>query len=302
MNLENTVLVTHVACMDGSTCAILFLAAGGKFENVYFSNPDHAEVDELVNYHAETHDGPILLADISISLRLAEKLDRRPADISILDHHKSAEPLKKFKWCEIDLSRAGGKLMYDYLGSLPIARWKSRNPWLFRELVELADDYDRFVRQYPKSEQLVTLHDFIHQQEFIERFLRNPEVTFSEKELWAINMCRAKRERFIERKMKEALIVSKKIDGHTVKVALVEAGTHQSLLGTALNSSGMSDIAVMVNSRAVSFRASDTCPVDVSKIAGLNEGGGHEKAAAAGLGGILGEPFTEFVFDRITWE
>lgn len=299
MNLDNTVLVTHRNCMDGSVCAILFLARGGKKENIYFSSPSHEDIDDLVGHLAETHHGPILIADASISLKLATKLDNQNIDITILDHHKSAIPLNKFDWCLINEknTKAGGRLLYDY--------FKSKGMFLssYEELVMAADDYDRWIREHPKSEDLVTLHQAIEQESFVERFRKNPSLKFIDNEKYLIQIFKGKRDRYVERKKNEVSYIAKRIQGHDVIIGLVEAGKEQSILGNAIcsDTERHCDIAVLVNSGGVSFRGRAGCPVDLSKIAKSNFGGGHYAASGCSTSLILGENFGEFVFNKIKW-
>ncbi len=299
--MTDPVLVTHRGCMDGSTCVLVFLAAGGKEENVYFTNPGHNDTDELVNYLAETHDGSILVADVSISLGLATKLDQRSVDITLLDHHKSAIPLDKFEWCEIEIDnqRAGGRMLWDYLKS----RTGPSLLWDYEHLVMAADDYDRWVREIPESEDLVTLHDAIEQDAFIERFRKDASITFSSKEKYLVEVFKKKRQRFIDHKKDKTVFFNRKVQGHNVKIGGVEAGTNQSILGDAICTDLEldCDIAMMVNGRSISFRASADCPVDLSKIAKHNGGGGHAKAAGVGIENILGEDFAEFIYKKIQW-
>lgn len=302
MYLDNTALVTHRGCLDGSTCALVFLAAGGKEENIYFTFPQHDDSDDIVNYLAETHDGPIFVADMSISLGLATKLDQRGVDITLLDHHATAIPLNKFDWCEIEVEnqRAGGKMLYDFLNNNMKLSFRFH---AYNRLVELADDNDRWVRQYPESQDLVTFHDAIEQDAFIERFRKEASVKFNKEEQYLIDAYKAKRERYVERKKRSAVFFSRKLQGHNVRVGLVEAGTHQSILGNSMCEDPEldCDIAVMCSGRSVNLRSSDRCPVDLSKIAKINGGGGHFRAAATSIGKVLGEDFAELVYGKMQW-
>lgn len=308
MDLKNTVLVTHRSCMDGSTCATVFIAAGGDRNNIRFSSPSHEETDDIVWELAQTWEGPIIVADASISLDLAEKLDAHFADIRILDHHKSAIPLAKFDWCEIDIenTRAGGKMLYDFLYTTSDGPVGSplRNLLSLYSLVAAADDYDRWIRNIPESEDLAILHNSIKQQAFIDRFVKDPFLAFTPEEQFLINLEKKNRDEYVERKKGECFVVNKVIDGQEVNIGVVEAGDHQSVLGNAICEDPLIDVdvAVLINGRSVSFRGSRNCSVDLSKVAGLNLGGGHRLAAGTKISNILGESFAEMVFGKIKWE
>jgi len=303
MDLSDVALVTHQGCMDGSTCALVFLAAGGKEENVYFTLPSHDISDEIVNYLAETHNGPIIVADMSISLGLAEKLNQHNAGIFLLDHHRSAIPLDKFEWCEIEVDnqRAGGRMLWDHFREFIIRRPELNQ---LKDLVMAADDVDRWVKEIPVAEDLVTLHDAIEQQDFIDRFKKNPLLHFSKKEQYLIDVYKAKRDRYVERKKRDVVFFNRKIQGHRVRIGVVQAGTHQSILGNAICTDPdlNVDVAIMSNGISVSMRSSSSCPVDLAAIAKLNGGGGHFNAAGVSAGKVIGEDFAEFIYGKIKFE
>lgn len=306
MILTETALVTHNGCMDGSTCALVFMACGGKKENIFFTTPSHDDTNALVKYLAETWQGNIIVADASISLSLAERLNKTNTNIRIFDHHKTAIPLNKFSWCEIDVenTRAGGKMLYDYcqqhIGYLNHHRMLN-----LKELVDAADAYDRWTWNGDELiDNLALFHDAVEQESFIERFNSNPYLLFNEKEQYLVDVKKAKRERFVEKKKQDAEFVVLHVQGHNIKVGVVEAGTHQSILGNAICSDPelKADVTVMVNSRSVSLRASADCPVDLSKVAKINGGGGHAKAAGVALSNLLKDDFLNMVFERVRWE
>lgn len=299
MDITKTALVTHQGCMDGSTCAIVFCAAGGLRENVFFSSPNHRDTDELVSDLMERWSGPIVIADASISLALAEKVFRN--DVFLLDHHKSAIPLKKFSWCEIDVdnTRAGGKMLYDWLKVNASSSWFME----YKQLVDLADDHDRWIKQYKESDTLSLFHEVLGQELFIERFLKNPDPTLNSMEKYAVDLEIRKRDQYIQRKKNEVEVVRKRIDGRDVNIAFVAAGTHQSLLGNmvcedpAINA----EVCVLVGS-SVSMRANRASQVDLSRVAKINGGGGHAKAAGCSLDKLLGKSLLEYVKDNLKFE
>ena len=105
MDLSKTALITHRACMDGSACAVLFIALGGNPESVFYSDPGHDNTDKVTQEVMNKWSGPILLVDVGISEHLAEEIDAWLAGSNsflLLDHHKSSVPLNRFSWCEVD--------------------------------------------------------------------------------------------------------------------------------------------------------------------------------------------------------
>lgn len=293
MELEKTMLVTHKNCMDGSTSAILFIAAGGLRENIRFTNPSHSETDEIVSELLETWSGPILIADVSVSVALAEKVRR--TDVFLLDHHKSAIPLADFSWCLIDVQNTscGSMMLYNYLQSFRPVRD-------YTELVNLVDDHDRWVKQYKATDKIASLHQVLGQEFFIDRFVKDSNTLLTSEEEYVVNLDIRKRDQYIAAKKKEVEVLRKTIQGHNVRVAFVSAATHQSQLGNAICEDPVidADIAVMVGG-AISMRARKSCPVDLSSLAKVNSGGGHKLAAGCSLDGLLGKTLVDFVKDSL---
>src|SRR3990167_8499719 len=129
MTFENTKLVTHQQCMDGSGCGILFCAFGGKEENITYSPPGK-QADKVIKQICDNFDDEILITDLSVSEDFAEYLNLR-GKVTLIDHHKSAVALKKFDWCIIDVKneQCGSKLFYNRItrtmeDSFHIARYK----------------------------------------------------------------------------------------------------------------------------------------------------------------------------------
>jgi uncharacterized protein len=301
MDLSNTLLVTHQNCMDGAAAAVVFVRAGGKYKNIFFTTPDHKKTDELL-LDLEQKNLPIIVVDASISLPLAEKFDRRAIDIRLLDHHTSAIELSKFSWCEIEEknNRSGAKMFYDYM----CKEGTGQQVYDLKPLeafIDAADDVDRWVNKLPIAQDLIILFEFLQGELFVDRFAKRPTLLFSDREEYVISVSKHRRDTFIDRKKKEAIFLTKEVLGHVVKVAVVEAGTQQSMLGAVLCTDPVcgADIALIVNSKSISFRASPDCPVDLSKLAKLNGGGGHIKAAGSALSNILGKDFVELLMERI---
>ena len=300
--LENTVLVSHRSCLDGSACAVVFLVAGGKRENIYFTQPSHEDSDEVVDRCVENHTGPILVADVSISLSLAEKYDQRNTDIVVLDHHKTATPLNKFDWCEIEVenNRAGGMMLYDHLKTI-IEQKNKHKAHTLRKFVEAVDDHDRWVHAQPCSKDLNTFHEIIEQEAFVDRFSKNTFVALSDKEKYVVETYKEKCKRYVERKKRDVVFFTRIVQGRFVKIGVVEAGDNQSILGNAICSDPElgCDIAILCNGQSVSLRSGVDCLVDLSVVAKLNGGGGHFHAGGTSLGKVLGENFAEHTYKKL---
>ena len=292
MDLSQTLLVTHKNCMDGTTCALLFLAAGGKRENIHFTNPTHSESDELVRDLIGDKD--ILLVDVSMSEKLANTIQTSVFDISIevIDHHASAMPLKMYSFCHIDEKNesCGSKLFYDWLLSNTTENHGRIRK--YKGLVNLVDDIDRWVNQYPESRQLANLHKQIGSQLFFERFLKNPDTELNPKEIYLLEMYDKKQEIDIRNKKKGLRIVTLRLGKDIYKFGFVvcSSGEDPSVLGNDICEDMQLevDVAVLISGDGISFRRNRNCNLDLSKFSSVFSGGGHKAAAGCQLSGITG--------------
>lgn len=301
IDLSKTKLVTHQQCMDGSGCSIIFQAAGGKKENIIFVSPNYLDTDEVARELLETWEGPILFADVSISEESASLLDGRP-EVYLLDHHKSAIPLTRFGWCEIEVEnlRCGTRMLLDWCIEHNL---NAQHLKQYEVLADFIDDIDRWQHFYSQSEDLAILHGFITQPAFIKRFVKNAEVKFSENERFVIDVEKEKRKSFIASKKDEVFTVKKIIAGKEVNFGFIRVNKHQSDLGAAICTDPMLNIdaAVMIGNH-ISMRSSGPDGVDVSEIASLNGGGGHKNAAGCRLETVLGKGLVDLIIEKLKVE
>jgi oligoribonuclease NrnB/cAMP/cGMP phosphodiesterase (DHH superfamily) len=305
IDISKTALVTHVGCMDGAACAVLFIAAGGKRKNVYFTLPNHEHVEERLEHLFDRHEGYIVVADVSVSLEYAEN-EVPTYDISLLDHHKASIPLNGLDWCEVneENSMCGSKMLFEWiLGNVPNV---DRGRILaYKNFLNAVDDMDRWIKAIPESQSLASLFSFLGQQLFIDRFISAPDLELTASEQYAVRIEEQKKEEFIGRMKKEVLVRVYEIDGRSVRVGFVLATTpYQSQLGHAICESLELDVemAVIVGDKSISMRASRDAEVDLSVIAALNGGGGHVAAAGCQLSKVTGEDLLEKVANRLRFK
>lgn len=308
MNLANTTLITHAMCMDGSTCAVLFVAAGGKRENVVFSYPTHHQVEECLDDALLKNNNDILMADVSVSKEYAEKL-HESGRVLLLDHHKTAVGLNEFSWCDIEVEnqRCGSRMLFDWLVKQKFDYDVSARRslvYLYKDLVMAVDDYDRFVKEIPESEKMSTLHYVLGQKLFVDRFIKYSPIKLTPQEEYAIDLEEKKKQEFIEKRKKETVVRALNIKGELVRVGFVLANTYQTEVGfaTYTDLDLDVDIVVIIGLHKISFRSPGGCPVDLSEVAKLNGGGGHFHASGVSLGKVLGKDFLELVAEKVVWE
>src|SRR3990167_2722708 len=290
MTFENTKLITHQSCLDGSGCSILYQAFGGKEKNITYSPPGR-QADKVIKQICDDFDGEILITDLSVSEDFAEYLNLR-GKVALIDHHKTSIGLKKFNWCTIDSAntQCGSKLLYYWItkttpDSVGIAKYK--------ELVNLIDDYDRWIKKLDKTEDLRYLHHFLGQQRFVKRFVNQPSVLFSNTELQFIKHERDAENDFVEETISRAIIKRENIFGYEYNTAFVLCDDYQNTVAEQLFNNESIDLVVMIGKNRISMRSANH--VDVSQIASFNGGGGHKNAGGMQLENVIGESLLDLV-------
>jgi len=299
---KNTKLVTHKGCLDGSGCAILWRALGGRAEDIIFTSPG-GPVDEVAKDLFHRFDGKVIFADIAVEKSTADLLNARKNDFLILDHHKTSLPLVGFDWCEIEIEnkRCGSQMFYDWLAEEEMLDPTFRTLIGYDKLIMLIDDYDRWQKLYSGTAEVAQLHGCLGQEMFIDRFVDHPKTDLLPEERYLLTVDTKRKEGFIKRKKKDCQMVNQVIDGKDCRVAYVVVDIYQNDVAEAIYSdSEMNvDLVVMINPEKVSFRAPDRNVIDCSKIASLQGGGGHLKAAGVRMERLLGTTLLETVIGHL---
>lgn len=309
MKLSDYKLLTHKNCMDGSATAIAFLLAGGKKENIVFTNPNHEESDEKLRNIIEEGNHHILIGDCSISYEFAKEIDiaYENLDITLLDHHKTAIPLADFKWCHINKENtvSGAKMMFEYLWSGNcLENIDGIRLAAFKNFFNIVDDHDRWCKNYPEAEDLAILHSIIGQKIFIERFQSARHLLFTSEERFLIDVEKNKIAEMIEDKKREVkdFVMVKNIKGKDYRFGFIGgAAKFTSQIADALYADPALnlDVVVLVSAVAISLRCKKGSEVDLSELAKLNLGGGHKAASGFPLSSLLGKSLVEFVSDNM---
>jgi oligoribonuclease NrnB/cAMP/cGMP phosphodiesterase (DHH superfamily) len=299
--IEKAHLITHAGCLDGSACAVLFVAAGGKRKNIHFTFPTSKDVenilDDVIHDYPEV---PIILADVSVSKEYAKKLNY--LNLVLLDHHDSSLSLSEFEWCDISTDKCGCKILYNWFMRNSINE-RSRL-FNYKRFIDVVDDHDRWVKDPElNSDMLAMFHSCVGQKLFVSRFIKDCSLDLTSQEQYAINLETSRQKDFIKYAKKNVVIRSFDINSDNVRVGFVLANTYQSELGNSMcrDLDLNIDVAVVVGNQKVSFRALQDCPVDLSKVAILNGGGGHPLASGTALSNVIGGDLLELVANNLKW-
>jgi oligoribonuclease NrnB/cAMP/cGMP phosphodiesterase (DHH superfamily) len=291
-SLADTVLVTHQGCMDGSMCAITFLRAGGKPENIRFvaagmverflkgKGPDEGIMDDPRF---------ALFADVGVTdPKYADLLEKRGSCV-MLDHHRTTIYLKDRPWCFIDELNTA-------CGSVLLAQYLWVNKLILNEtyeellpLLKLVDANDRWLPNRPgAAEDLATLSAFLGQDRFIKMFkgFAAPnlllENLFDEFQLELLEILKERRDEHIETSIKRMVIKNLNCpDGRTFKTGFSFSQSQDTslLMHRMLDARPDIQLAAHVNLHKKQMSLRSRGDVDCSVIASQFKGGGHIGAA-----------------------
>lgn len=164
-------LFTHID-LDGYGCAVVLKSIYPDIDicHVNYDFFDNIEYRKKVLDYDEVY-----ITDISVSEGHAKLLDNlvknsnsKLSKVVLLDHHESAEkallPLG-FDWINIDKSRCGTKLCYDYFINL------GYNISHLDYFVTLVNDYDLWLHKNRASTNLQFLWSSMDKSKFVDRFV-----------------------------------------------------------------------------------------------------------------------------------
>jgi len=198
-DIENTILVTHAGCMDGTGCAIMFRRAGGKKENIRYVSAGMLE--RYVKNEFQETDKFIIFADVGLTetgKQYAEVIEKRGRCV-LLDHHQSSLFLKDKSWADLRQEHCGTELLRQYLG----LEDKSSI-----SLAALIKDHDLWLLQNPSSTRLAAFSVLVGQDVTQERFLNRDvsEQVFTETEDEFLKLAEARTKSLIESAIKKVVV------------------------------------------------------------------------------------------------
>jgi oligoribonuclease NrnB/cAMP/cGMP phosphodiesterase (DHH superfamily) len=231
----------------------------------------------------------VFITDISVNEAVAERLDAEiyrkiPTEqgIFLIDHHATAYWLnEKYSWAWVQSKSASRD---SYCGTYMFRKCANGIAFLdnFVEKVRRYDTWEwKTVYGDTHAKELNDLFYLIGRDRFIERFMTNPSVSFTESERLLLDIESGRREAYIACKLRQVAV--HEIAGHAVGVVFAEQ--YLSELGNVIAEQRTDiDCVAMINpSTSVSWRGADR--MDCGQFAQMFGGGGHKNAA--------GSPITE---------
>lgn len=275
-NIEDTILVTHMGCMDGSGCEIMFLRAGGKKENVRFVAAGMLE-RFLKNDLDSLCDRFIIFADIGLTKKsetYVELLEKRGSCV-LLDHHSTSLFVDGKPWCDVRQDICGTEMLRQYLGLEDESS---------KALAALIMDHDIWIQKDPRSLDLAAFTVFVGQDIFVDRFV-DRDITkglFDPLETELMKIMTRRRDQFIAACIKKVIVRDVKWgDGRVAKVGYIISGEMNVtlMLDVLLRERPDLDVGCQINFEKGSVSLRSRNGYDVAEMATYYGGGGHKAAA-----------------------
>ncbi|MDU4051055.1 DHH family phosphoesterase [Clostridium perfringens] len=277
-------LFTHTD-LDGVGCEIVSKVIFGK-NNVDCELHNYDTINIRINEFIKNREYKqyryVFITDISVNEEIANLIDNTCANIVILlDHHKTALHLNKYKWAKVELEgktelTSGTELLlldFNYGDRKVLNNWveniKRWDTWLW------STKYNDIL---PK--QLNDLYYLLGRDVFVEKALNciYNEILVGDfilQHTSILNMKQKQIEDYIKSKNKSLI----KITDDKHKIGIVFADKYHSELGNELSKLNRDcDYIMIIDGKLVNLRTIKD-NVDCGKIAKEHNGGGHPKAA-----------------------
>lgn len=263
------ILITHND-LDGVACGILHRKHfGGNSEQHYVGNHEVAEtINRIIGEQRLLGStANIQITDVSPGKDTARVLNEYDGNVSLIDHHLSALWLTDVypDWAQVYVGKSATRLFFESLQEYDTVSE-------YADFVMLVDDYDMWTHSDSRSKIMNRLFYLVGIQSFVERFLDNSAVAFTDTEVEILEVDSISYKRYVRR-----VGVGMKVYywDEDFRMGIAYADRYQSELANDLMV--IYDLAfvvlVDVNMRKVSLRSRGN--FDVSKIAERLGGGGH---------------------------
>lgn len=301
-------LISHIADLDGVMPVILTDLVFDDYDYKLFEIKDLDNyMEEAINNNEFDKYDKVFITDLCVSNQIAEKINASllKNKITILDHHKGAEPLNKYPFINVtvyqdNIMESGTSLYYKYLLD------NYSNKYLLSSavsdmvtLVRLGDTWEWKKNNIVDARNIGTLLSYYGNEKFISnytKFLRdNDEFYFTDAEKLLLEVDARRRDEYIEN-LKDKIII-KEINGY--KVGIVFAELYRSEVGNTLAEFYRDevDLILIINlNRSLSFRSIES-KADVDEFAHFFKGKGHMHAAGAPIPDGLKDATIDYIIN-----
>ncbi len=285
-------VVSHgLNCLDGVVAAacVAHFSAGYRVIAQFATNSDS---DRALQQLKPLGNGPneIWITDLSWrSEATATHLNQLAAQgvrIYWVDHHRSAivradgaEFAVQFADKVLSEKFSAARLTYDYLRrERPDREVSTIKGEEFFHIVELADDYDRWVNRFPEAHEWALAVQVLGSYESYRSITRLKRAALSPKLAAAAKAGRAALQESLAR-ARDSLVEHHLADGLTLLAACCIGYTSEVAYELYRDRSRTLVALLDLRTGGVSLRRSPDCPIDLSHLATSFGGGGHPAAA-----------------------
>lgn len=313
-------LFTHTD-LDGVGCAILAKLVLGKDIDISYCNYDDVDrqVSDFLNNHDIKAGDLIFITDISVSEKVAERIDKNEMKdcFVLLDHHATALGLNKYSWCSVimieltaNIKTSGTELFFNWLLTHDYFPQGIHYEILnYLDFTNAVRDWDTWRWSTMGEAGIISkqINDLFHiygRDEFINWAMDKFSVwtcwdyfnscVIGAEEKIILDMFQKEKDDYI--KQKSGTMIIAEIYGYTC--GIVFADRFISELGNILckNHSWIDLVAIIDISRnSVSYRAVKD-EINVGEFAKYFGGGGHPKAAGSQIDKDTGLKIAKMIF------
>ena len=277
---KQSVMVTHGDCPDGSACVAFAKTIIPEIKVIFGI---HKIINgQIMSAVSLVEDGGVLwvtdiVCDKDFLAMACTALKSKNAFLGIYEHHETRSWLQKYispleKNVEIifDNNRCGSKIFYDsYSEYFPVLT-------KYADFSRIINDRDLWLNQDVKGIQLAKLHQIYGDEMFIERFLSNSKVQFTNEEKILLNFVYEQEHKRIDSALNRMKV---KVDENGYPYGVViDSGDSSDLLNAAIEKFNL-EYAIMLdlNKGKGSIRGKGN--MDCAVFSQNRGGGGHKRAS-----------------------
>lgn len=280
--------------LDGVGAAILAKVAYGDrvdIETIAGADKSSEHITEWINkkYDPIKYKA-LILTDLSVNDETADLIEQSGFEFKVLlDHHHTADGLNSRDWCLVKDTEddCGTTLMYDFLFEFIEDPDILSTLLTYHDFVHQVHLYDNWLWKKEGTDvpnQLNTLLYILGKNRFIDRFIEDPKVEFSESEQALLLLDRERLDRYLYTIAFNSQVIEIELPGFGKhKVAVVHGTGDVNSISQELFKLYPVNIAMVINYPVcISLRLRDGSEeVNIGELAKALGGGGHTGSGGA---------------------
>lgn len=294
-------LITH-SDLDGIGCEILFKYIHGDKAEVTIA--ETYNVNEIVESALDDLENKkytkLFITDLSINEKLAKRINDNDMNVTLLDHHPSAEFLNKYKFANVIIESGRGKECGTRLLASHYCEYLQHASFELVKFIELVRQYDTWEwKEKYNNIDAKKLNDLLYilgREKFVNLILqklRNNEDLFDETINLVLELKQNEIDNYINTKEKNLIV--KNVLGYTVGIIICDMFSSE--LGNVLSERHPElDFIAIIKQNSVGLRCVKD-EINLTEIAKHFNGGGHKKASGFPMDKIKLNNFINDIFD-----